>query len=151
MSVAPTLVFDLDGTLADTAPDLMAALNFVLEREGVAPLPVAAARRLLGAGGRALIRRGFAESGRETDAATLERLFVEERRRTKVIPRFFDERSCLKLAYAALQRAAERWQRVAITELEQRQLELLRQQPPPEPLAIFRRRPRGWWRGGDAG
>jgi phosphoglycolate phosphatase len=71
VSVAATLVFDLDGTLADTAPDLMGALNFVLQREGVAPLPVAAARRLLGAGGRALIQRGFAESGREIDAATL--------------------------------------------------------------------------------
>ena len=77
MSAAATLVFDLDGTLADTAPDLMGALNFVLTREGVAPLPVAAARRLLGAGGRALIQRGFAESGRQIDAATLERLFVD--------------------------------------------------------------------------
>jgi len=77
VSVAATLVFDLDGTLADTAPDLMGALNFVLKREGVAPLPVGAARRLLGAGGRALIQRGFAESGREIDAATLERLFVD--------------------------------------------------------------------------
>ncbi len=74
---ATTLVFDLDGTLADTAPDLMAALNFVLTREDVAPLPVAAARRLLGAGGRALIQRGFAEAGRALDAATLERLFVD--------------------------------------------------------------------------
>jgi phosphoglycolate phosphatase len=77
VSVAATLVFDLDGTLADTAPDLMAALNFVLTREGVAPLPVAAARRLLGAGGRALIQRGFAESGCAIDAATRERLFVD--------------------------------------------------------------------------
>ncbi|MGA2487781.1 MAG: HAD-IA family hydrolase [Roseiarcus sp.] len=77
MSAAATLVFDLDGTLADTAPDLMGALNFVLTREGVAPLPVAAARRLLGAGGRALIQRGFAEAGRAIDAATLERLFVD--------------------------------------------------------------------------
>jgi len=72
-----TLVFDLDGTLADTAPDLMAALNFVLKREGVAPLPVEAARRLLGAGGRALLQRGFAEAGRQLDAATLERLFAD--------------------------------------------------------------------------
>jgi phosphoglycolate phosphatase len=77
VSVAVTLVFDVDGTLADTAPDLMGALNFVLAREGVAPSPVAAARRLLGAGGRALIQRGFAESGRAIDAATLERLFVD--------------------------------------------------------------------------
>jgi phosphoglycolate phosphatase len=74
---AITLVFDLDGTLADTAPDLMAALNFVLRREGVAPMPVAAARRLLGAGGRALIRRGFAEAGRTLDEETLDRLFVD--------------------------------------------------------------------------
>jgi phosphoglycolate phosphatase len=77
VSVAATLVFDLDGTLADTAPDLMGALNFVLQREGVAPLPVAAARRLLGAGGRALLQRGFAEAGRPIDAAALERLFVD--------------------------------------------------------------------------
>jgi putative transposase len=34
--------------------------------------------------------------------------FEEQRRRTKVIPRFFDERSCLKLAFAALERAARR-------------------------------------------
>ena len=61
----PTIVYDLDGTLADTAGDLMGALNFVLEREGLAPLPVENARSLLGAGGRALIQRGFAASGRE--------------------------------------------------------------------------------------
>jgi len=44
----------------------------------------------------------------------------EQCRRTKVIPRFCAEGSCLKLAYAALQRAAERWQRVRITELDHR-------------------------------
>ena len=69
-------MFDLDGTLAETAPDLMAALNFVLAGEGVAPLPVEAARRLLGAGGRVLIQRGFALAGRTLDAPTLERLFA---------------------------------------------------------------------------
>lgn len=67
----------------------------------------------------------------------IERSFEEQRRRTKVIPRFFDERSCLKLAFAALQRAARRWQKVTITELQQRQLALLRQElqpdPPPRP------------------
>ena len=65
---APTIVYDLDGTLADTAGDLMGALNFVLEREGLAPLPVENARSLLGAGGRALIERGFAASGRDAVA-----------------------------------------------------------------------------------
>lgn len=56
----------------------------------------------------------------------IERSFLEERRRTKVIPRFFDERSCLKLVFATLQRASQRWQRVRITELEQKQLLVLR-------------------------
>ena len=62
---APTIVYDLDGTLADTAGDLMGALNTVLTHEGLAPLPIENARSMLGAGGRALIERGFAASGRE--------------------------------------------------------------------------------------
>jgi len=58
----------------------------------------------------------------------IERSFLEERRRTKVIPRFFDERSCLKLVFATLQRASQRWQRLQITELEQKQLLVLRRE-----------------------
>jgi transposase-like protein len=69
----------------------------------------------------------------------IERSFVEERRRTKVIPRFFTERSCLKLAFGALERAARRWQRVTITELEQRQLEILRKELEPNPPPHNRR------------
>jgi putative transposase len=57
----------------------------------------------------------------------LERLFGEERRRTKVIPHAFGERPVLKLMYAALIRAAETWKRIVITELELRQLERLRE------------------------
>ncbi len=63
----------------------------------------------------------------------IERGFGEERRRTKVIPRFFDERSCLKLAFAALVRTARRWRRVTMTELELCQLALLRQELQPDP------------------
>jgi phosphoglycolate phosphatase len=72
---APIIVYDLDGTLADTAGDLMGALNFVLERDGLSPLPVENARSLLGAGGRALIERGFAASGRELSPQKLDVLF----------------------------------------------------------------------------
>ena len=71
------LVLDLDGTLAETAPDLIGALNFVLANEGIAPVPVAAARSLLGAGGRALIQRGFTQAGRDLTPAKLETLFVD--------------------------------------------------------------------------
>lgn len=74
-SPAPLVVFDLDGTLAETAGDLMGALNHVLALDGIAPLPVDRARNLLGSGGRALIRRGYATAGRDLDEARLEVLF----------------------------------------------------------------------------
>jgi putative transposase len=56
----------------------------------------------------------------------LERLFGEERRRTKVIPHAFGERAILKLMYAALIRAAERWRGIRIGEFERRQLRAIR-------------------------
>ena len=58
----------------------------------------------------------------------LERLFGEERRRTKVIPHAFGERAVLKLMYAALIRAAERWRSVKITEFERRQIAAVRKE-----------------------
>ena len=53
------LVFDLDGTLADTAGDLVAALNVILAREGLAKIAVPDARAMVGGGARALIQRGL--------------------------------------------------------------------------------------------
>ena len=57
----------------------------------------------------------------------LERLFGEERRRTKVIPHAFGERPVLNLMYAALIRASDTWKNVVITEFELRQLEQRRE------------------------
>jgi putative transposase len=57
----------------------------------------------------------------------LERLFLEERRRTKTIPHAFGERAVLKLMYAALIRASDTWRRVVITEFELKQLAQLRE------------------------
>lgn len=71
----PTIVFDLDGTLAETAPDIIGTLNVVLDREGLAPLPVSKARDLVGAGARALIERGFKVYGRPLSPEKLEELF----------------------------------------------------------------------------
>ena len=51
MAAPRTVVFDLDGTLVDTAPDLISALNFVLGREGLPPVPLHSARNMIGAGG----------------------------------------------------------------------------------------------------
>lgn len=65
----------------------------------------------------------------------IERSFVEERRRSKVIPRFSDERSAMKLVFATLLRCSQRWSRVSISDLERQQLKLLRAElgldPPP--------------------
>ncbi len=58
----------------------------------------------------------------------LERAFLEQRRRTKTIPRFFDERSCLKLVFASLWQASERWQNVRMSDIECKQLDHLRRQ-----------------------
>jgi len=58
----------------------------------------------------------------------LERSFLEERRRTGTIPRFFSEKSCLKLVFATLWRASQRWQGVRMTEEERQQLHLLRRE-----------------------
>ena len=60
---APLLVFDLDGTLADTAGDLVATLNIILAREGLAGIAVPDARAMVGGGARALIQRGLSAHG----------------------------------------------------------------------------------------
>jgi phosphoglycolate phosphatase len=68
------VVFDLDGTLVDTAPDLIAALNYVLDREGLAPIPLASARTMIGAGARKLLERGLELEGRVMSTADVDRL-----------------------------------------------------------------------------
>lgn len=72
-----TVVFDLDGTLAETAPDVMATLNVLLQREGLPLLPVSAARTLVGAGAKALIERGFKAAGHPLSPEKLESLFAD--------------------------------------------------------------------------
>ena len=57
----------------------------------------------------------------------LERLFVEERRRLKIIPNGFGEKPVLKLMFGALVRAAERWRGLPFTEFELRQLAAIRE------------------------
>ena len=56
----------------------------------------------------------------------LERLFLEERRRLKIIPNAFGEKAVLKLMFAAMTRAAERWRAVKVTDFERRQMIALR-------------------------
>jgi phosphoglycolate phosphatase len=71
----PTIIFDLDGTLVDTAPDLVETLNVVLGREGLPAIPYEEARRLVGGGARRMIERGVASDGAARPAADIDRLF----------------------------------------------------------------------------
>lgn len=48
----------------------------------------------------------------------LERTFEEQKRRTKTIPRFFDEKSCIKLVYGTMIRVSEKWKKIKMTEYE---------------------------------
>ncbi len=75
------VIFDLDGTLIDSAPDLRAALNLVLDLRGLPPLPVADVRLMIGAGIPKLIERGFKARGKELTMAEIE---------TDLLPPFLD-------------------------------------------------------------
>src|SRR4051794_24979397 len=61
------VAFDLDGTLADTGPDLAAALNHALVRLGRREVPEDEVRHLVGHGARALLRRGLAATGEASE------------------------------------------------------------------------------------
>ena len=74
---ARTIVFDLDGTLIDTAPDLVDTLNVVFGREGLPPVPYETARNLIGGGARMMIARGIEAEGRAVPPAKLEQLFAD--------------------------------------------------------------------------
>jgi phosphoglycolate phosphatase len=77
MASVRTVVFDLDGTLVDTAPDLINALNFVLDREGMPPIPLQSARNMIGAGARRMIERGLEADDRAASVADIERMTAD--------------------------------------------------------------------------
>jgi phosphoglycolate phosphatase len=70
-----TVVFDLDGTLVDTAPDLVATLNVVFAREGFAPVPYELARNMVGGGAQRMIELGLRLEGRALPARDVDRMF----------------------------------------------------------------------------
>jgi phosphoglycolate phosphatase len=70
-----TIVFDLDGTLVDTAPDLISTLNLVLAGEGLPPVAYDDGRRMIGGGARRMIERALIAEGRNVPGAELDRMF----------------------------------------------------------------------------
>lgn len=77
LSTRPLLVFDLDGTLADTAADLVSTLNALLIREGLAAIPFQDARAMVGAGAKALLQRGLKANDVDVNEARLDQLFAD--------------------------------------------------------------------------
>lgn len=77
MSNPPLVVFDLDGTLVDTAPDLIATLNVILGREGLPPVPLESARAMIGGGARVLLERGLAIDNRKPGEADMKRMLAD--------------------------------------------------------------------------
>lgn len=72
----PALVFDLDGTLVDSAPDIGAAVNMLLREEGRIALDPASIISFVGDGAIQLVRRAFAASGTVPEGAALDALLA---------------------------------------------------------------------------
>ncbi|SNY93041.1 phosphoglycolate phosphatase [Cohaesibacter sp. ES.047] len=67
-----SIIFDLDGTLVDTAPDLTGALNHVLGLNNLDPVSVQQVRDIVGYGARITIERGFSHYGIRLDTSALD-------------------------------------------------------------------------------
>lgn len=74
---APTIVFDLDGTLVETAPDLVATLNLIFAQRGVPAVGLDEARAMIGAGVKPLLQRGLASKGMQLSPDEIDRLYEE--------------------------------------------------------------------------
>lgn len=72
----PIVVFDLDGTLIDTAPDLLDSLNHCLGIAGLTAADPDALRRFVGMGGRVMIERAFASQQRELQSGQIDELLA---------------------------------------------------------------------------
>ena len=89
--MARAILFDFDGTLADTAPDLGGAVNRLREERGMAALPIAQVRPFASSGARGLLRAGFGMTPDHPDYETMRRAFLERyEREICVHTRLFD-------------------------------------------------------------
>ena len=73
---APTIVFDLDGTLVDTHPDLIGTLSWLLEAEGLDPVDLTQARNLIGHGMKPMIEKALKLQGRGTTQDEIDTVFA---------------------------------------------------------------------------
>ena len=79
-NLKPIIVFDLDGTLVDTAPDLLDSLNHCLAISGLKTADRESLRKFVGQGGRVMIERAFAAQHEQVNEAQLDNLVEEFRK-----------------------------------------------------------------------
>ncbi|WP_181705267.1 HAD family hydrolase [Chthonobacter rhizosphaerae] len=119
---APLLVLDLDGTLLDTAPDLLGALNTLLDQEGLPAVDRSAVKNNFGQGARALIVEGFRRADRPLPVEALEPL--TDRFIALYAGRIADETRPFPGAIAALDRLSARGIRFAVCTNKRKHLAL---------------------------
>jgi phosphoglycolate phosphatase len=107
-----TILFDLDGTLVESAPDIVATLNRMLASRGMSPLPYAEARKLIGGGVRPLLQKGFAQAGAAWDDNAFDGLFEEFI--ADYVQHIADETLPYPNAVETLDRLTERGARLAV-------------------------------------
>ena len=106
MADVDLVIFDLDGTLVDTAPDIAGALDAALGAVGVAAPPLAVVKEMVGDGARQLIRRALARAGVEGDLDALHATFLAHYRahvsdRSAVYPGILEALAALHAAGVA--------------------------------------------------
>jgi phosphoglycolate phosphatase len=89
-SMSGAIVFDLDGTLVDSAPGLRFALNQLLAEEGRRPLALADVIPMIGDGATEVVRRGFAATGAPAKAEELRE--VGDRLRDRALRSVIEDR-----------------------------------------------------------
>lgn len=109
---APTIVFDLDGTLVDTHPDLIGTLSWLLEAEGLDPVDLEQAKNLIGHGMKPMIEKALKLQGRggtQSEIDTVYARYVEAYER-----RIADDSRPYPGIVAALDRFAAEGMRLAV-------------------------------------
>jgi phosphoglycolate phosphatase len=83
----PLAIFDLDGTLVDSAPDLHAALNRLMAGHGLAPFPLAEVTVMIGDGARALVEKAFLARGKPMPEAAVTQFLADYEPNSAVLTR----------------------------------------------------------------